>query len=808
MLITPLQPMDEGQAQGEEPMRRRQEVDLLFDHAHHISTLGALSPDQNQNRLMEEEAEMEAERGTQGRSRLLQQDSVNNNEGCEVEEAEEEEDESSKVDEEDSSKVEEEGEGDSYSGAFSPDLDSQSRDSNTYSPTGVEELVSSPEECVLGGVEQEEEEGHVEKGDGGGAERLRGAELPCYPPDNTLDLGEHLDHSLLPQRLHQIAEALVLEEDYERAIRFVQLERLYHERLLANLAALQEQWELRWRGAGGPQRAATGSSSSPIDPQQLQTLSHICRTHTQPSLSPEQCKAVDKVHLSSLLCGKTRQEVREVARALTPLLPCDAGSMADSAGAMATETEQQQQQQQERDTWTASPTPHDSPPAYSTTTATTADDQQRGAESSPSPSPTPLPPTDALVGSSAVTDGPSSNGCASEAGSEAAAALEAEAETVRAGEGEREAESAERAEGDARLRALAKKEKDYPEPETATDAAHRPSSSGSSPSPSRSRSREGQGAQEEEERAPQREEQQPDTQHRDLQTHTHSDAHTQHMESLEPDTHAPDENKTASHTATTTTTTHTPTPQEQKQQKQQQQQQASELRASQAEERTAGDGEEEDEELEEEEDEEEEEEEDEEMEDAEEAVALDRGGRGGEVRVREEDIGMPVDVGVLEDSSPEGEGGDRGLQRGVGGQGKGEPPKAATLDDMAKKIQVEEITPASGLVSILKRRASLEGSSAARPIPRPKAPAKRKVRFREPDDAFDQDEVGGDSWLLLLLLCLATVVISVGGTALYCTLGDAQSSVCTDFSHNMDFYVGQVQRGVTELKHWLSPSSS
>lgn len=69
------------------------------------------------------------------------------------------------------------------------------------------------------------------------------------------------------------------------------------------------------------------------------------------------------------------------------------------------------------------------------------------------------------------------------------------------------------------------------------------------------------------------------------------------------------------------------------------------------------------------------------------------------------------------------------------------------------------------------------------------------------------EEVSGDSWVLLLLLCLATVVISVGGTALYCTVGDAQSSVCTDFSHNMDFYVGQVQRGMAELKHWFSPSS-
>ncbi|KAA0710912.1 Consortin [Triplophysa tibetana] len=130
----------------------------------------------------------------------------------------------------------------------------------------------------------------------------------------------------------------------------------------------------------------------------------------------------------------------------------------------------------------------------------------------------------------------------------------------------------------------------------------------------------------------------------------------------------------------------------------------------------------------------------------------------------------------------------------------------STLDDIAKRIQVEEITPAAGLVSILKRSVSLEGADSSAPAA-PKPVSKRKVRFREPYEGLDHDEVGGDSWLLLLLLCLATVVISVGGTALYCTFGDAQSSVCIDFSHNMDFYIGRVQRGVDELKHWLSPSS-
>lgn len=131
-------------------------------------------------------------------------------------------------------------------------------------------------------------------------------------------------------------------------------------------------------------------------------------------------------------------------------------------------------------------------------------------------------------------------------------------------------------------------------------------------------------------------------------------------------------------------------------------------------------------------------------------------------------------------------------------------PEDTMLDDLAKRIQVEEIIPASGLVSILKRRVRDEGddnSSTNRQT-------KRRVRFHVPDDGLEHDEVGGDSWLLLLLLCLVTVVISVGGTALYCAFGDAHSSVCTDFSHNIDFYMGKVQRSVDDITHFFSSSSS
>ncbi|XP_060897049.1 consortin [Labrus mixtus] len=136
--------------------------------------------------------------------------------------------------------------------------------------------------------------------------------------------------------------------------------------------------------------------------------------------------------------------------------------------------------------------------------------------------------------------------------------------------------------------------------------------------------------------------------------------------------------------------------------------------------------------------------------------------------------------------------------------------EAAVLDDMAKLITVEEMSPASGLVSILKKRkayvdnVSVSATSETMPDP---APAKRRVHFKVPDDGYEHDVGGGDSCLLLFLLCMVTVVISVGGTALYCALGDAHSSVCQDFSRNADFYMGQLQRGIAHIQHWFTPGS-
>ncbi|CAG00144.1 unnamed protein product, partial [Tetraodon nigroviridis] len=134
-----------------------------------------------------------------------------------------------------------------------------------------------------------------------------------------------------------------------------------------------------------------------------------------------------------------------------------------------------------------------------------------------------------------------------------------------------------------------------------------------------------------------------------------------------------------------------------------------------------------------------------------------------------------------------------------------------------------------GLVSILKRRrASLDGLPPPSINPS-KQNSKRKVRFSEPEDGAEpgpqsavcppngrrrsfltlllciciSDEVSGDSCLILLLLCLVTVVISIGGTALYCTLVGSYSSICTDFTHNVDFYTANIRGFLAGLRCWL-----
>ncbi|XP_058924061.1 consortin isoform X1 [Kogia breviceps] len=151
------------------------------------------------------------------------------------------------------------------------------------------------------------------------------------------------------------------------------------------------------------------------------------------------------------------------------------------------------------------------------------------------------------------------------------------------------------------------------------------------------------------------------------------------------------------------------------------------------------------------------------------------------------------DPDLLQDLSPEEE--SYSIQENLSSD-----ESCLSLDDLAKRIEIAEVVHAEGLVSILKKRNDTVGDH---PAQMQQKPSKRRVRFQEIDDNLDQDEVGGGSCILLVLLCIATVFLSVGGTALYCTFGDTESPVCTDFADNMDFYYTKLLQGMAGLKHWI-----
>ncbi|XP_070590158.1 consortin isoform X2 [Erythrolamprus reginae] len=124
----------------------------------------------------------------------------------------------------------------------------------------------------------------------------------------------------------------------------------------------------------------------------------------------------------------------------------------------------------------------------------------------------------------------------------------------------------------------------------------------------------------------------------------------------------------------------------------------------------------------------------------------------------------------------------------------------SSLDELAKRIQIAETVPAEGLVSILKKKDDSEEKTLAQIQLRQ---TKRRVRFQEMEETLEQEDVGAGSCILLILLCIATVFLSIGGTALYCTFGNTESTVCIDFAANVDFYRSQIQKGIEELKHWI-----
>ncbi|XP_071997288.1 consortin [Engystomops pustulosus] len=496
---------------------------------------------------------------------------------------------------------------------------------------------------------------------------------------------EQTDGRMLPACLHQIAETYFLEEDYEKAMQFIQLERVYHEQLLANLSAIQEQWETKWKTAGCTSVQLPQNSENGLSCQEIETLFNMCGSHQDPQASNWEFPTSDKIQSFNQLQGS---DVHDVDGECPDR---ESGSGSTSAG---------------RKPGVAEMTEHSLPDV------STASNLTRVAEHQPVPGKSLMEeqPFTTLESSTQSTGtggraNPSSSFPSGDAGTNNNL-VQPEATPRGNNVSEIEALPKDRTEEQADNPMVDKFITASPVPPDCEDGSTGGSSSLECPS--------------------------------FIQTISSS---SEDCYSSAGDGGTKKSVNTESQVGDTGLCLKGSANQKCPEEISKSQRQATvEFIAS----LLNGN-----------------------LTDSENFLAhLDF----QEETYSEEEMSPSPGESVLGDN-------------------------LLSLDELAKRIEIEEVSPAAGLVSILKKRNGSDGENHKQ--------TKRKVRFLETEDVLDQEEMGGGSCILLIALCLATVFLSIGGTALYCTFGDVESSVCKDFTANMDFYYTQAVQGVEELKHWL-----
>ncbi|XP_058881808.1 consortin-like [Acipenser ruthenus] len=529
---------------------------------------------------------------------------------------------------------------------------------------------------------------------------------------------EQSDSSVLPQCLHQIAETYFQEHDYEKAVQFIQLERLYHEQLLSNLSAIQKQWESRRKVAQSQETKPFRNTLNTLEAQELATLTKLCKTHQQPTLTAEKPVAAENTLKNSLIALKKPGEQRNPDPKATT---CSSGSGPD------TETLREEKEGKQVGMSDEGSVPGSRKSEF---VGNHQREPLRNISSLQASGTLGQPCTDSLFTKS--TDGEGSCFQPSAEAEELPEDMLTDAETSeQQGEGVGEE--------------LSKTAQKKPVPRQVCPEQQ---AGGVQCDSSASGEQAGEG------------------------NHLAEEVKVKGkgLLSSPPPEEARDNSESAAAGNESLQSEHMSEPGELEGQGGGEKEEKEELSLEEGEA------------------------------DLESEDGLKATGRAEEVeetRSPDRDVASSTGGSVAEserDTSPLGSLDTWGLD-----------DSTPSLDDLAKRIEIEEITPAEGLVSILKRRGSVDAAEI--PPVKVKGGAKRRVRFQETDDMLDQDEVGMDSCLLLVLLCVMTVFISVGGTALYCTFGDVQSSICTDFSNNIDFYFTQMQQRIQELKRWLSPSS-
>ncbi|NXS69148.1 CNST protein, partial [Pandion haliaetus] len=534
---------------------------------------------------------------------------------------------------------------------------------------------------------------------------------------------EQMDSKILPLCLHQIAETYFQEEEYEKAMKFIQLERLYHEQLLANLSSIQEQWERKWKTAVPSPVTTLRNSAKELSGEELEKLTRVCSSHQHKYYHILQLVAAENTWesgcLHQLMESKNLNE-REAAafKSGTETCPGIGPKKEDKQLSSSSPSENKTERQTEAASlWVAAGKDH-------------MEEQHCSAEST-------LEPHTQSTG----TVGRPSSGCLSsgDAGKDNSLQLR-----------ERQlSKDAEKIEGTAGEPGVKLPFEPMVDALVLTDADYMPTDfvpTDKDVQADRNLLRSKHAAGSSEIASGQlgnsdvkQQQKQPDDDEKSSRDRSASNVCSGYNKVSEPES-----------------TVHSRV--------------CKEIQRTARQEEKVNNEEQEDFFL--------------------------RFLNGNIIDTEESfgNLANQEDFDAVPDISPE-----RASYNSL--EALSLDDSFSSLDELARRIEIAEIAPAEGLVSILKKRDDREGKTIAQVQQRQ---TKRRVRFQEMEDTLDQDEVAGGSCILLILLCIATVFLSIGGTALYCTFGDMESPVCTDFAANMDFYYTQILRRMEELKHWIA----
>ncbi|NXI08323.1 CNST protein, partial [Irena cyanogastra] len=530
---------------------------------------------------------------------------------------------------------------------------------------------------------------------------------------------EQMDSKILPLCLHQIAETYFQEEEYEKAMKFIQLERLYHEQLLANLSSIQEQWERKWKTAVRSPVTTLRNSDKELSGQELEKLTRVCSSHQQPQASKNKLVAAENTWegscLPQLMESRTLKEREATAfKSGTETCPGVAPKKEDKQLSTVCSGENKTERQTEAASlWVAAGKDH-------------MEEQHCSAEST-------LEPHTQSTG----TVGRPSSGCLSSGDASKDNSLQLrEGQLCKdAGKIEGAGEPGVKLPPEPMVDALDLTDDDYLPTDLVPSDKDVPADRNLLRSKHAAESSEIASGQ---------------LGNTDLK-----------QQQIQPDD---DEQSSWDRTASGGCSECTEVSERES---------TAHSRVCKAVQRAAG-----------------QEEKDNEQED------LFLRFLNGNIIDTEESANLAnqEDFDTVPDISPE-----QASYNSL--EALSLDDSFSSLDELTRRIEITEITPVEGLVSILKKRDDRDGKTIAQVQQRQ---TKRRVRFQEMEDTLDQDEVSGGSCILLILLCIATVFLSIGGTALYCTFGDMESPVCTDFAANMDFYYTQILQRVEELKHWIA----